>query len=161
MVRRNREEDLKQRINAAFGLDLVAHPRRVTTSNVALLGIGPAAWLAIQDPGDSGFATKLKAAVGDAASVADQTDAYVVHRLSGAQVREALAKGFPIDLHERAFAPGAVAVTAVAHLGAIIWRLDDGPAGTPTFEIAVFRSLAGSFRRWLEDSAAEFGLSLG
>jgi sarcosine oxidase subunit gamma len=160
MVRRDAEQRLKQRIKTAYGIDLVPGPRRAASGNVAFLGTGPATWLATQDDGDNGFSVSLKQAVGDAASVADQTDGYVIHRVSGPRVRETLAKGFPIDLHACAFAPDAVAVTAVSHLGAIIWRLDDLQDGSAAFEIAVFRSLADSFRRWLDHSAAEFGLAI-
>ncbi len=157
MVRRGADEQLKQRIKTAYGIDLVAGPRRTASGNVAFLGIGPATWLATQDDGGNEFSVSLKQAVGDAASVTDQTDGYVIHRVSGPRVRQALAKGFPIDLHDRAFAPGAVAVTAVSHLGAIIWRLDDMEGDTPVLEIAVFRSLVDSFRHWLDGSLAEFG----
>ena len=157
MARRGADEQLKQRVKTAYGIDLVVGPRRSASGNVAFLGIGRATWLATQDDGGNEFSASLKHAVGDAASVTDQTDGYVIHRVSGPRVRQALAKGFPIDLHSRAFAPGVVAVTAVSHLGAILWRLDDLQDGTPVFEIAVFRSLVDSFRRWLDDSLAEFG----
>ncbi|WP_164718764.1 sarcosine oxidase subunit gamma family protein [Bradyrhizobium sp. LVM 105] len=159
MVRRGADEQLKQRVKTAYGIDLVPGPRRSASGNVAFLGVGPATWLATQDDDGNGYSVSLKHAVGDAASVTDQTDGYVIHRVSGPRIGQALAKGFPIDLHDRAFAPGAVAVTAVSHLGAIIWRLDDLEDGAPVFEIAVFRSLVESFRRWLDGSLAEFGLA--
>jgi sarcosine oxidase subunit gamma len=71
-------------------------------------------------------------------------------------MREALAKGCPIDLHPRAFAAGAAAATVIGHIGVNLWRLpsDDG------LHLAVFRSMAGSFRSWLHASAAEFGLEV-
>jgi len=59
-------------------------------------------------------------------------------------------------LHARSFAPGDVASTIASHVGATLWRLEDADAA-PVFEIAVFRSLAGSFWHTLTDSAAEFG----
>jgi sarcosine oxidase subunit gamma len=160
MVRRDTQEQLKQRIKTSYGIDLIPGLRRAVSGNVAFLGTGPTTWLATQDDGGNKFLVSLKQAVGDAASVADQTDGYVIHRISGPRVRQTLAKGFPIDLHARAFAPGAVAVTIVSHIGAIIWRADDLPDGSPVFEIAVFRSLVESFLRWLDESAAEFGLAI-
>jgi sarcosine oxidase subunit gamma len=153
------QELLRQRIEVAYGLDLIPGPRRNAAGDVAFLGVGPATWLATRNDGGNGFAVTLKQVVADAASVADQTDGYVIHRLSGPRLHQVLAKGFQIDLHQRGFAVGDVAVTSVAHIGAIIWRLDDLPDGAPVFEIAVFRSLAASFRHWLDQSAAEFGLS--
>ena len=161
MGRRGVQDHLIQSVKAAYGIDIVAGPRRAASGAIAFLGVGPATWLAMQHDGGNGFARSLKQAVGNTGSVADQTDGYVIHRISGPRVRQTLAKGFPIDLHEDAFAPGDVAVTSVAHVGAIVWRLDDLPDGLAVFEIAVFRSLAGSFRRWLDDSAAEFGLATG
>jgi heterotetrameric sarcosine oxidase gamma subunit len=159
MVRRSAQQQLRQRVKAVYGIDLIAGPRRAASGAIAFLGVGPATWLATQENGGNGFALSLKQAAGDAGSVADQTDGYVIHRISGPRVRQTLAKGFPIDLHKDAFAPGDVAVTIVAHIGAILWRLDDLPDGLPVFEIAVLRSLVESFRRWLDDSAAEFGLA--
>jgi sarcosine oxidase subunit gamma len=71
-------------------------------------------------------------------------------------VRDALAKGFPIDLHPRAFRTGFTAVTSAAHIGAQLWQIDDAP----TYEIAVARGFALSFWHWLEASAAEYGIEL-
>jgi sarcosine oxidase gamma subunit len=49
-----------------------------------------------------------------------------------------------------------VASTLASHVGATLWRLEDID-DLPVFEIAVFRSLAGSFWQTLTASAAEFG----
>jgi sarcosine oxidase gamma subunit len=53
-----------------------------------------------------------------------------------------------------------VASTVASHIGITLWRLDDAADATPVFEVAVFRSLAGSFWHALAQSAAEFGLSV-
>jgi sarcosine oxidase subunit gamma len=44
----------------------------------------------------------------------------------------------------------------VSHIPVHLWQIDD----RPTYEFAVARSLAQSFWRWLEASAAEYGLEL-
>ena len=44
-------------------------------------------------------------------------------------------------------------------LGTTIWRLDD-QAGSPVFEMAVYRSMAHSFWSALSTSAAEFGFKV-
>jgi sarcosine oxidase subunit gamma len=93
-----------------------------------------------------------------AAAIADQSDGQAVLRVSGQKVREALCKLVPIDLHPRAFGVGDVAVTVAAHIGVTLWRLPDELNGHAAFEIAVYRSLAGSFWAALSASAAEFGL---
>jgi sarcosine oxidase subunit gamma len=86
--------------------------------------------------------------------VSDQSDGYAVLRLGGRDVRSMLAKGIAVDLHPRVFRTGDAAVTQIAHMGVMLWQLDD----RPTYEIAVFRSLAGSFWHWMAASAEEFGL---
>ena len=77
----------------------------------------------------------------------------VVVRVSGARARDVLAKGCPVDLHARAFGPGAAAATEIAHMGCLVWQVDD----RPTFDLAVNRSLSKSFWSWLAASAAEYG----
>jgi sarcosine oxidase subunit gamma len=66
----------------------------------------------------------------------------------------------PVDLHPRIFRSGDVAVTVAAHIGAMLWRLDDDLNGQAVFEIAVYRSLAESFWAALSESAAEFGFKM-
>jgi len=55
-----------------------------------------------------------------------------------------LAKIVSIDVLPRAFKPGDVASTVTAHMGITLWRREDGPDGSPVFEIAVFRSFAAA-----------------
>lgn len=71
-------------------------------------------------------------------------------------MRDALCKGLAIDLDPRVFRPGDTATTQVAHIGVQIWRLTAAPA----YDIVCLRGYAGSLWRWLELSAAEFGLEL-
>jgi sarcosine oxidase gamma subunit len=59
-----------------------------------------------------------------------------------------------LDLHPDVFT-GNVAVTVIAHIGAIVRQ-----CAPERFAIAVFRSYAGSFRHWLNASAAEFGMAV-
>ncbi len=52
------------------------------------------------------------------------------------------------------FPAGCAAVTAIAHMGATLWKIDEAP----TIDIAIARSLSDSFLNWLEASAALHGL---
>jgi len=88
------------------------------------------------------------------ASFSDHSDGYAVFEIWGPKVRETLAKGVPIDLHPAVFTD-TVAVTVIAHIGAIVWQ-----TAPDRFSIAVFRSYAGSFWHWLSASAAEYGLTV-
>jgi sarcosine oxidase subunit gamma len=149
-----RTEEVSDRIAGRFGLALPTTPRIVETSDIGLIWAGRDQWLARSARPD--LAVLLEAEIGDVAAIADQSDARAILRLSGLRVREVLAKGCMIDLHPRAFRPGDVALTSIAHIGVQLWQLDD----EPTYEIAVFRSLAGSFWSWLQASAAEFGCEI-
>jgi methylglutamate dehydrogenase subunit D len=96
--------------------------------------------------------------IGGTASVSDQSDGYAILRLTGPKLRDILSKIVPIDVDPREFKPGDVAATITSHMEATLSRIEDAPDGAPVFEIAVFRSLAGSFWHYLSESAAEFGL---
>ena len=123
-------------------------PCQSGANGVTALGIGPGRWLFLGTPLDQ------LTALSDLASLADHSDGYAVFEVWGAKVRETLAKGVPVDLHPSVFTD-TVAVTIVAHIGAIVWQ-----SAPDRFSIAVFRSYAGSFWHWLAASAAEYGLTV-
>lgn len=123
---------------------LIDGPRRTIRDGTDYLGIGPGKWLAL-----GAIAPDIAAS----ASVVDQSGGYGVLEISGRAAVATLEKGIGIDLHPREFAPDAVAVTTVAHMGVILWR-----GAGDAFRLAVFRSNAASFWHWLESSAAVFGL---
>jgi sarcosine oxidase subunit gamma len=160
LVRNGQTTMLAARVKDVFGIDLPRGPRRIANGAVSFAGIGPESWLATAEDGGNALAASLRDTLRDHAAVVDQSDGYAVVRVSGPKVREALAKGVPLDLHARAFRVGDVAVTVVSHIGAMLWRLEDGADGQPVFEIAVFRSLAADFWHWLSESSAEFGLTV-
>lgn len=158
IARRGKDADLAARASA-WGMALPNGPTRQAQGSLAFIGVGPGRWLATLDNGAATkgagpWAKALARDLAGLASVTDQSDGYAVMRIGGRDVRAMLAKGVAVDLHPRAFGASDVAVTQIAHMGAMLWQLDD----RPIFEIAVFRSLAGSFRHWLAASAEEFGL---
>ena len=153
-VRKDKGAALIQRIHESFQIELPQKPHRAFAGDVAFAGIGPGAWLAIHNDAGNAFVVSLSKTLGDLASVCDQSDGYVVLRISGRRVRDAMTKLIPIDLHPRAFKSGDVAVTVAAHVGVTLWRLDDDADGSEMFEIAVFRSFAESFSRALCESIA-------
>lgn len=153
LERRDGSAALRQHFHARFGIALPEAPRRMTGSDVAVMGLGPGVWLASKEATGNDFAPVLKALLAGTASISDQSDAYVVLRLEGPGLREVLAKLVPIDLHERAFAPGDVAETLAAHIGVILWRLANDGADLPVFELAVSRSYAASLYHALSMAA--------
>ncbi len=152
IARKGGAAELAAAIRSGHGLDLPTTPKRVEQGGLAIIWSGPGQWLAVAEDGRD-LAGDLAATVGAFAGVSDQSDGLAVLRVSGPRARDALVKGVGLDLHPRAFGPDDAAVTVIAHVGAQLWQLDDAP----TYEIAVFRSFAGSVWRWLEASAAEFG----
>jgi heterotetrameric sarcosine oxidase gamma subunit len=161
-ARRGMAAELAKRVNA-MGIVLPLGPKREAQGSLAFLGIGPERWLATLDHGANtsqscdAWAKSLAHDLAGCASVVDQTGGYAVLQISGAKAQATLAKGVAIDLHPRAFRAGDVAVTQIAHIGVMLWQLDD----QPTYAISVFRSLAGSFWHWLSVSAEEFGIAVG
>ncbi|MBL8566391.1 MAG: sarcosine oxidase subunit gamma [Hyphomicrobiaceae bacterium] len=148
---------LSDLIEATYGVALPAPGRRVSSNAITLQWSGPGQWLAIAERGQRGGAVRdleaeLKPIVAGLAAVVDQSDARGIVAISGTRALNVLAKGVPIDLHERAFATGDVANTHASHIAITIARLDD----TPTFELTMYRSYATSFTDWLRSATAEF-----
>jgi heterotetrameric sarcosine oxidase gamma subunit len=163
-ARKDRVAALVRKVHERFGLDLPDGPSHVQSGELAFIGVGVETWLAVLDTGLAdtdlnGFAASLRDVIDESATVADQMGSYVVLRLAGPHVREALGKFVALDLHSRAFNPGSAASTIAAHIPLTLWRLDDGPDELPVFELAVPRSYAGSFLHVLTESAAEFGFA--
>ncbi|MEA3142414.1 MAG: methylglutamate dehydrogenase subunit, partial [Gammaproteobacteria bacterium] len=149
---------LARHLQAHFNCALPTSPRRTCGNDIAVMGIGPGSWLAMRENGGNDFASSLKPILGPFAAISDQSDAYGVFRLTGPNLRAALSKLVPIDIHDRAFKVGDVAETIAGHIGLLFWRLDD-TAGSPVFDIAVARSFSVSLRHTLIQSAAEFELA--
>ena len=129
-------------------------PPQARRSGGNLLWSAPRQWLWIGD--DPVALVRLADALAGIAAVSDLSDAKACLRLSGPNVRDALAKGLPIDLDPSVFAVGDVAVTAVAGMSVHLWLTDDRPG----FVVIVPRTMAGSFWRLLTTSAAEFGYAV-
>jgi heterotetrameric sarcosine oxidase gamma subunit len=153
IAKRGKRDALVSAVETAYGVALPTRPRRVTKGSVTFAGTGPDQWIAsAEGPEAPNFAARVRGRIGLFAAVSDQTDARLVLRLSGPNVRDVLAKGVPLDLHPKVFKPGDVARTVVADIGVQLDRLDEA-----TFQLTAPRSMAGSFWSWLSASAAEFG----
>jgi sarcosine oxidase subunit gamma len=153
-ARRGNTDAVTEAVRVGYGAELSTCSQISVGPAVAFVGSGPAHWLAVSEKLACGdLARDLAAGLAGLASVSDQSDGRAVLRLSGARVRDVLAKGLPIDLHPRAFRTGDAATSIISHIGIQLWQVDDAP----TYDIVFFRSLAGSFWKWLTDSAAEYG----
>ena len=156
-ARRGQTAELAGILRAKLGVEPPSAQRRVSGGDVAIGGIGPNTWIAVHQNAGNSFAESLQPLVGHCASVADQSDAYVILRLAGPKVREILAKLVPIDVHPRSFQVGDIAQTVCGYVSVTLWRLEDGVQGDPAIEIWGGRSFAASLREAIGHSAAEFG----
>jgi sarcosine oxidase, subunit gamma len=150
---------------AAVGrvLDLLLPTEPCTSAakaHIAALWLGPDQWLVTCPASEAaGLVSSLRAALADAhAAITDLTDGRVAFRAAGPSARDLLAKGTPVDLHPRAFAPGRCAGTLLAKATAVIHLLDDDPERGPSFDVYVARSFAHYLWTWLEDAGREYGV---
>lgn len=155
--RQGRRNEFAKAVTGRFGITLAAGAKVSASGDLSFIGTGPASWLVMNSFGGWRFADELRAALAETAAVCDQSSGYGVLRLSGARVREVLAKGVPIDLDPVAFGPGDAAATLASHFGVVLWQVNQ----VPTYDIVVARSFARSFWHWLETSAATAGLVVG
>jgi methylglutamate dehydrogenase subunit D len=156
-ARRAQAARVAEVFRAQFGLEPPTGPRRASRGDVAIAGIGPGVWLATRDGAGNAFAQSLRSLLADCASVSDQSDAYVILRLTGPKVRESLAKVIPIDIHPRSFQVSDIAETVCGYVGVTLWRLEDTAQGDPAFEIWAGRSFAVNLHQAISHGAAEFG----
>lgn len=146
--------ELEPRLRELTGLELPPSGRVSANDHHSLIWSGPGRWLLLARR-RQGFGELLDE-LSAVAATTEQSHARAALRISGAGVRDVLAKGAMIDLHPAAFPVQATAMTSIAHINVQIWRAADGPEGA-VFDLLIPRSMAGSFWSWFSASAAAFG----
>ena len=116
--------------------------------SIAMLPVGPDAWLAVSDRGPGEVRDAVVAAAGGRVACTDLTHAKAVFRVAGPDARNRLARGCPMDLDT--VEPGSAAATMLGPFEVVI-RRDYAP---DSFEVFVSRSVARSAREWLGGSDA-------
>jgi sarcosine oxidase subunit gamma len=152
---------------AAVGraLDLLL-PTEPNTSagrgDLGALWLGPDAWLLTCPPAETAPRIDgLRAALSEVhAAIVDVSDGRVALRLAGPNARDVFAKGCPLDLHPRAFAPGRCAQSLLAKASVLIHLLSEDAHRGPTFNLYVARSFAHDLFAWLNDAGREFGVQV-
>ena len=152
IARRGTATALTAAAHERFGAALPTTPRWIAARHANLIWNGPSHWL-IESNDPSMSLASISEAFASSAAVIDQTDSRIMLDVSGAKVRETLAKGLPIDLHHSRFQSGDVALTSASHVGVQIWQTH----ADPVYRLSVARSYFGSFWHWLAASAAEYG----
>ncbi|MFT3732459.1 MAG: sarcosine oxidase subunit gamma family protein [Hyphomicrobium sp.] len=145
-ARRDGRETLRDLARSIFGADLPLTPRVVQAGERMIVWAGPDHWLIIDKrSGDADPSAQLAKALHGVASVLDVSDSRTIFRLHKAHPSDALVRSMAIDFEDNAFKPGDVAITQVAHLGLMVWRLPDGSG----YEFACARTYARDFFHWL------------
>ena len=135
-------------------MPLTPNTAAVTARGWTVLWLGPDEWLATGPAAeDAALVEALGTSLdGKHCALTDVSAMYATLALSGPQAREVLMKGCRLDLHPRAFAPGACVQTALARAQVILHQTDDDPS----FEITVRNSFAHYLATWLLDALAEY-----
>ncbi len=145
---------MMERLRAALGFHLPQEPN--TSSSIgdrSALWLGPDEWLVV-GPEDQQELIEgaLRSALGDGSgSVTDVSANRTVIELRGPLARDILARGCPLDLHQRHFGPGRCAQTLLAKAQVIVHLVDD----TPAFFLYVRSSFGCYTADWLLDAASE------
>jgi sarcosine oxidase subunit gamma len=157
IARNGRQEELASAIRDALGLELPRPNRRTEAGPYSALWGGPGQWLLAAEPhAAEGFPARVAGLAQGLALAADQSDGRGILELSGARVRDVLARGIAVDLHPRSFGPGSVALTMASHVDVTLWQHDEAPA----YGLAVARGFAGSLWEWLEETGLQFGIDV-
>ncbi|MGY1666219.1 sarcosine oxidase subunit gamma [Geodermatophilus sp. SYSU D00696] len=141
---------------AALGVDLPTAPNTwVPAGSGRAVWLGPDEWLltsTTETPEE--LEARVRAAVVPlGGSVTDVSAQRIGLRLTGARVRDVLARGCSIDLHPRVSGRGRSAQTTLGQAGVVLLTLSD--AGDDHL-VLVRSSFAGYLADWLLDAALEF-----
>lgn len=141
-------------VGRSLGVSLPVRPNRTTSRNGLLaLWLGPDEWT-LRMPIErvtACTAALLEVLAKQHAAVVDVSDQSAFVRLSGANSRNVLASGCPLDLHSRAIRPGHCARSLYLKVGILIHQVD----AVPTYDIQVQRSQAEYLWHGLVEAASE------
>ncbi|WP_299381162.1 sarcosine oxidase subunit gamma [uncultured Kiloniella sp.] len=116
--------------------------------NAVLFSMAQDQYFFIFDYEGNAAASTVRNDLGEAVYLTDQSDSYVMIRLSGINSRRLLSRICPVDIHPSVFPVGSVARTIMEHLGATIIH-----EGEDSFLLLSARSSAHSFLESIEMSA--------
>jgi sarcosine oxidase, subunit gamma len=142
--------------STALGVELPTAPNTwVPAGSGRAVWLGPDEWLLTSTTeAPEELAARLRAAVRPLGGSATDVSAQRIGlRLTGARVRDVLARGCSIDLHPRVFGRGSSAQTTLGQAGVVLLGLSD--AGDDVV-VLVRSSFAGYLADWLLDAALEF-----
>ncbi len=143
-------------VERVVGMALPETLQSVASETRSLGWISPDEWLLIL-PGNEAFEVEqqLREAIEGHYAVVNVSGGQTLIELSGEQAVNVLKKSTGYDLHAGNFPPGKVVTTTFAKTQAVIRRIDD-----TRWELIIRRSFADYVWLWLQDAAAEYGLSV-
>ena len=157
IARKSKTADVVARLSGIVGLTVEDLPKRVASPELAITGVGPGQWLAVQRGGTrADLVGLLSRELSGLAAITEQGSSRAIFHVSGPDARATLAKGVPVDIDARVFKVGDAAQTIAGHIGLGIALLD----ASPRFEIVSALSTRGSLLSWLLSSAAEYGIEI-
>ena len=117
--------------------------------------LGPDEFMIICEAGkDEELASAIHASFGNRhAAVTNITDALAAFNLKGVAVRQVLAKGCALDLHQNSFTSDDAAQTLLSHAAVTIMALADDE-----FIVICRTSFASYLHDWFLDAALEYGV---
>lgn len=137
------------------GLSMPKMGRWTGDETIRISSDGPDQWrITAQDKPEGALHREVKSALGNSASVIDQSHGWVNVEIAGTAAPDVLSKGSSIDFHLDHFGKGQCAATQIHHMMVHITCVNDEG---PRYAFQLFRSMAGSFAVWLKDASAEFG----
>ena len=131
----------------AFGIALPKEPNTALGHELRALWLGPDEWLLV----NWGRSTFSENSTPTPFSVTDVSSGRAGLRLRGPRVRDALAKGCPLDLDRRVFPEGRCAQTLIGRVSVILDHVE-----SDVFDVYVSRSYAGSLWDWMIEACAEY-----
>jgi sarcosine oxidase subunit gamma len=133
-----------------FGLALPEDAcRAAAASDRAALWLGPDERLLLAAAGAAAtLAAELESALaGLPHSLVDVSDRQLALTVAGAQARDWLASGCPLDLEPAVFPVGACTRTVFAKAEVVLWR-----RSAEEYHLEVWRSFSAYVRDWLEEA---------
>ena len=144
-------------VQQALGLELPVALTVVASGETSLQWMGPDEWLLIVPGGEELAAEqKLREALdGQHIQVVNVSGGQTLLELSGPRVREVLMKSTSYDVHPNNFPVGKAVGTVFAKSQLVIRHTAED-----TWELLIRRSFSDYWWLWLQDAAAEYGLSV-
>jgi sarcosine oxidase subunit gamma len=147
-ARLGREGETADKAQAMLGFALPGPGAWAASAGFMAWWMGPDSWMVDADHGSHELlASEIKATVGDAASVVEQTDGWCRFDVEGADCAAMFERLCNVDI--RAMAAGAATRTSIEHLGCFLICLEAGAK----FAVIGPRSSAGSLHHALVTAA--------